>query len=322
MAKDPLDALLGNEPIEDTELEDLLLAEGDKGDDDPLTSEKVKELEKQVEELNKEKQGFLSGIKDERRKRQELKGRLDQVTATIDDILDKRTQEPAEPKPADTNTIDGITVEFTEDGDAYIPNAKLNGITEKYEERIAELEERLQRTNEHVEAEQTAQTIINSIVGENESYSAAYNKYQAARRWVEERVVDFQHNNNVQGQLSSGQALDHIFNDNLQQEFTEKYPDMDLVDVVTAEDSKKHFRMMLDNTSKRLAPAEPDSRLTKVLNKPSGLGKSANAKGGEIPLSEKAASLSATDIMNLSDEQIEALQKALEREEQTDGIQF
>jgi hypothetical protein len=94
------------------------------------------------------------------------------------------------------------------------------------------------------------------------------------------------------------------------------------VDVTTAEDSQHHFRQMLSHTADKLAPSEPDSRLTQVLNKPSGLGKSANAKAGEIPLSEKVSQLSATDIMNLTDAQIEALQKSLANEEQTDGIKF
>jgi hypothetical protein len=211
MAKDPLEALLGDEPIEDTDLDDILLEDPSaKGDNDPLTSEKVKELEAQIDELAKEKQGFLTGIKDERRKRQELKGRLDQVTATIDDILVQK-QATAEPTPAaDPNAIDGITVEFTDDGDAYIPNSKLDAITSKYEEKIAELEEMLQQTNVNVEAEQAAQQIINSIVGEDERYNTAYSKYQTARNWVNQRVIDYQRTNNIQGQLTSGQALKRI----------------------------------------------------------------------------------------------------------------
>jgi hypothetical protein len=322
MAKDPLDALLGDEPIDvDEDLDDLLLADADGDGDDPLTSERVKELEEQLSNLEKEKQGFLSGIKDERRKRQELKGRLDQVTATIDGILETRQTAPAEPTPADTG-VPGITVEFTEDGDAYIPNEKLEAMTSKYEEKIAQLEQELERTAATTQAETAAQQVMNSIVGENESYGPAFGRYQAARRWVENQVIDYQRTNNIQGTLTSGQALDHIFNDGLRQEFSSQFPDIELVDAVTAEDSQWHFRQMLEHTSSRMAPKEPDSRLTKVLNKPSGLGKSANAKAGEIPLSEKVSALSATDIMNLSDEQVEALQRAMSREEQTDGIEF
>jgi hypothetical protein len=67
---------------------------------------------------------------------------------------------------------------------------------------------------------------------------------------------------------------------------------------------------------------KPDSRFQQVLKKPSGLGKSANAKGGETPLSERAGNMSATDILSLSDEQIAALERSLLKEEETDGVVY
>ncbi len=132
--------------------------------------------------------------------------------------------------------------------------------------------------------------------------------------------------NNIQGTLSSGQALDHVFTDDLTKEFESEFENIDLVDVVTAEDSQHHFRKMLSNVANPTTPDnnddKPDSRFQQVLQKPSGLGKSANAKSGELPLSERAGNMSATDILNLSDDQITALEKALLREEETDGVKF
>jgi hypothetical protein len=188
-----------------------------------------------------------------------------------------------------------------------------------------ELEQKLEYLSAAGDQRARAQKTIETIVGENEGYGGAYNKYRSARQWVEDKVVDFQRMNNIQGTLSSGQALDHVFNDDLTQEFDSTFDGIDLVDVITAEDSTSHFRRMLSNMSKDMTPKpdnQPDSRFQKVLQKPSGLGKSANAKGGELPLSERAGNMSPSDILSLSDSQIEALEKALLKEEETDGVQF
>jgi hypothetical protein len=65
----------------------------------------------------------------------------------------------------------------------------------------------------------------------------------------------------------------------------------------------------------------PDSRFQKVLNKPSGLGETANAKA-EVSVVEKAGNLGSIDIMALSDEAAEQLEKAMLREENAEGITF
>jgi len=304
-------------------LDELLIDdEDDKGPSfDP---KEMEDLKAQLADLEKEKQGLLRGVKDERRKRQELKGRLDQVTESVNDILTTRDKLASQGQDKTTEAIvNGIPVEFTDDGEAFLPADKWNAVISPYEEKIRSLEDQIEALATQNSQVAQAEKIKNSIVGENESYQPAYRKYQSARQWVEDRVIDFQRVNNIQGTLSSGQALDHVFDDDLRQEFTSQFGNIDLVDVVTAEDSTHHFRRMLDSMANAMTPKtdnKPDSRFQKVLNKPSGLGKAANAKGGEIPLSDRAGSMSSRDIMSLSDEQIAALEKALLREEETDGV--
>jgi hypothetical protein len=306
-------------------LDDILM-EDDPVDEPKFDSKEMDKLKEQLADIEKEKQGLLKGVKDERRKRQELKGRLDQVTESVNDILATREQlatQELEKKVTEAN-VNGIPVEFTEDGDAFLPMEKVDAITSPYEQKIMELEQKIEYLSAAGDQRARAQKTIETIVGENEGYGDAYNKYRSARQWVEDKVIDFQRMNNIQGTLSSGQALDHVFDDDLTQEFGSTFDGIDLVDVITAEDSTSHFRRMLSNMSERdMTPKpdnQPDSRFQKVLQKPSGLGKSANAKGGEVPLSERAGNMSATDIMGLSDSQIEALEKALLKEEETDGI--
>ena len=312
-------------PGEKDLLDDLLL---DKVDDDPATFDpkEMEDLKTALADLEKEKQGLLKGVKDERRKRQELKGRLDEVTSTVNHILTTKEEQAAQSLDKQVEaTVNGIPVEFTEDGDAFLPTEKITAITSPYEDKIQELEDKIEQLGAGADQRAEAQSTINSIVGENENYGAAYSKYQTARKWVEDKVIDFQRMNNIQGTLSSGQALDHVFNDELKQEFESTFESIDLVNIITAEDSKHHFREMLSNVAESTTPKpdnKPDSRFQKVLQKPSGLGKSANAKGGETPLSERAGTMSTEDIMGLSDEQIAALERSLLKEEETDGVRF
>jgi hypothetical protein len=308
----------------DKDLLDDILLEDPQGDDPKFDSKEMEGLKNQLAELEKEKQGLLKGVKDERRKRQELKGRLDQVTESVNDILATRDQLATQEleKKAEA-TVNGIPVEFTDEGDAFLPMDKVNAITAPYEKEINDLKQSIEYLTAAGDQRAKAQRTIETIVGKDESYGPAYNKYRSARDWVESKVVDFQRMNNIQGTLSPGQALDHVFDADLKQEFESSFDNIDLVDVVTAEESELLFERTLSNIATAMTPKtdnQPDSRFQKVLQKPSGLGKSANAKGGEVPLSERAGNMSSADIMNLSDAQIEALEKALLKEEETDGI--
>ena len=113
--------------------------------------------------------------------------------------------------------------------------------------------------------------------------------------------------------------MDYVFDTQLRKEFANEFDGLDLVDIVTAEDSQDHFRRMLNNVATVMTPEDNtettgpkdkmDSRFQKVLNKPSSLGNQANAKAGQLTILEKVGNLNTTDIMDLSDSQIEALMK-------------
>ncbi len=201
---------------------------------------------------------------------------------------------------------------------------------EPYQSKINELEQSLQLTKQATAADQEAEKVKSAIIGEDERFFTAHSKYQAARKWVSDQVVDFSRQSGINHELTSGQALDFVFNKELQSEFGEKFEDMNLVDVVTAEDSQHHFRQMLTNTVEAGEPTTDDSKLDpkidsrfqKVLNKPSGLGNQANAKAGVLSISEKMASLTTEEILGLTDAQAAAFEKALLEEEKSDGVKF
>lgn len=304
-------------------LEDLLLPE--EGEEEGILD--PKELKKMQDELAaKDKQiaGLLNEVKTDRRKRQEYKGQLDAVTETVNAILTQREQAEQLLAEASSDGSGNIEVDITDDGDAFIPRDKLNeAVVAPLQQRIEELESMIQAQSQQASSARDAEQVISSIVGKDERYAPVYSKYQAARKWVNDKVIDFQQENNIQGQLSSGQALTHVFDDSLTEEFQNQFPEMDLAAVTTAEDSAWHFEQMLQKSADALStPRQPDERFRQVVNKPSTLGKSSNAKAGELSLSDRVASLNATDIMDLSDSQVEALQKFMSDDEQKGGINF
>jgi hypothetical protein len=305
-------------------LEDLLLP---KKDPEPgLDPQEISDLKAQLAESQTAQKGLLKNVQEERRKRQEIKGRLDQVTTTVNSILEQRESLAAQSKSEKVeDTLKGISVEFTEDGDAFIPEEKLSAFTSRHEEKIAALEEELAATKGVQASSMEYQQAVDAMVGEKPEYAPAHRQYQTARKWLSDKIVDWSINNNVNRPLNSGEALTHVLNDEVAKEFKAQFPELDMVTITTAEDSPWHFKDMLAKTAEALNSIETkptNSRFRQVINKPSSLGQSANAKGGELSLAEKLASLSATDIMNLSDDQLNAVTDYLKEDEEKDGINW
>lgn len=310
-----------DESEDDDILKDLFMESEPENEHTGFDPKEFTALKEALEEQKKINRGLLNTVKSDRRKRQEYKGRLDTLAETVDSILTRRNE--LEKQIGGDSDDDLIQIDVTEDGDAFLPKSKLNEIIEPFQAKINELEERLQLSNQQYDSERESDELRNSLIGEDERYGAVYPKYKSARKWINDRVIEFQRENNIRGQLTSGQALTHVFDDQLASEFQSKFPGMDLAAVTTAEDSEWHFKNMLKTTANSLfANREPDARFRQVMSKPSGLGKSANAKGGELSLSERVSAMTATDIMSLSDAQIEALNKYMQNDEQKEGINF
>lgn len=313
MPKDKADDLLDKLLDDDGSDDDA----GDKDDDTAA-------LKEELAALKKENHGLLSTVKKERGKRQNSDGRLEQLTATVNGIIEQNkagapdpTNDPAEPK--------GLTVKYDDDGNPFLPTESLNSLLSQQQQEIDELKQMLQITQTQAAAQSEADKAKAAVVGKNESYGPAFTKYQTARRWVESKVDQWQHETgNVGRQIGSGFALDQIFDASLRDEFKSEFPDVDLFAVVTAEDGLDHFERTLQTLVTKddePTPKTPDSRFKQVLNKPSALGKTANANN-EPTLSEKAGGLAASDLIGLTDAQVAALEKAMRQEEDNEGIKF
>jgi uncharacterized coiled-coil DUF342 family protein len=307
--------------------DDILLETGGSTEDKDIDFDpkELKAMKETIGKLEKEKSGLLKGVQEERRKRQEINGRLDQVTTTVNSILERREAALESQESKDSDTLKGIQVEFTEDGDAFVPLEKLSPLTEKYEEKIEALEEELNNTRNAQTSTQQYNQEVEAMVGKKPEYQGAYQQYRYARKWVSDQLQDFIMDNGYDRPLTSGEALSFAIDENFRTEFASQFPDLDLVSIVTAEDSPWHFEQMLEVTSTALndlKSAPSDSRFQRVMNKPSTPGKSANAKGGELSLVDRASNLSAADLLNMDSKQAEALERALRFEEENDGIEW
>ena len=295
----------------------------DDGDDPGPTADELNALKSQVEDLEREKMGLLKAKQAQTQKRQASDERLAQLEGAVSSILSQRQQQGME-SLTETEAAGargkGIPVTYDDDGNGWIDPNYITDLTTPYETRINELEEKLQQSDASTTAELKAQRIVDGIIGEDERFGPASGRYRAARKWVEDTVLDFTKSNGVTRNLTSGEALDHVFNDTYTQgEFKKAFGDIDLVDIVTAEDSQAHFRRTLNSIADAMEPnkdvlaalpnGKMDSRFQKVLNKPSTLGDQANAKAGQTSILDKVGSLNTADIMDLGDDQIEALLK-------------
>jgi hypothetical protein len=289
--------------------------------------EELNALKAKVDELEIAKTGLLKAKQAQTLKRQGAEDRLSQVEGAINAMLSQRQQQGTESvteAQAAGAKAQGIPVTYDDDGNGWIDPSYITQLTTPYEQRINDLEAKLQRTDAASNANTQAAKIMDGIIGEDERYGSASGRYRAARKWVEDTVFDFTKQNGITDPLSSGQALDNVFQDKwVQDEFAKEFEGIDLVDVVTAEDSQMNFRRALNNIASAMEPEDKDltqpkdkmdSRFQKVLNKPSTLGGQANAKAGQLSVLDKLNNVSTADLMEYSDDEIEMLLKLASRE--------
>jgi len=275
------------------------------------------DLESKVKELEVANAGLLKAKKAETRKRQESSDRLNQLEGAVGTLLSQRQQQGiesvTEKQAADADKL-GIPVTYDEDGNGWVNPNELSGLLSPYATRIQELEQALQQSNASNTASKDATKIKEAIVGSDERFAEAHGKYKAARNWVENIVSEYAKDNKITGRvIPSGEALDNAFDDAAMKEFGTLFEGVNLMDIVTAEDSEMHFKHTLNALSvdPELPGNKTDSRFQRMMSKPSNLGGQANAKAGQLSLLDRVKSQSTDDIMNYTDDQIDALMKLM-----------
>lgn len=282
-----------------------------------------------LERLQRENAGLLKGMKEERKKRQDFQSRLDVLTGTVNAILEKRGKGAADPDSGDSKKKPVIAIEVDEDGNDVLPVDKLETVLSPYKQEIMNLRQLISAQHNIAQNDKTNDKALQIILGEDERYPKAYTKYSKARNWANQQVVEWQQENGWQGPMTGEQALEMVFEGNLEAEFSKQFPGADLEAVVgqTKRSLRKALKSFAEPTSAEGETATQKdkgtgSRFQKVLNKPSGLAGARNAKGGNLSVTEKVGELSSIDIMSLSDKEADALMEALLAEEKSGGIKF
>lgn len=323
-----------DEEEEETEEEEIIEEDEEEEISEEDEEDPLNELKNELDQLRKERRGLFKDLKSERRIRQEMGGQINNLNSTINQIVQQRqAAQTAVPTP-ETLATTGVPVEFDEDGSAVVPTEALKELLKPYEAEIASLRDKVHSTDTQKAQTDQAQALTQEILSEDERYTNAHSVYKRARNWVEKQVVDFQTQHKLDGFMTSGEALDYVFDADMEEEFNERFPHANLEEVVIAHDSPsgRFLRKALNGIANNMTPAEPTEKLRKVakqskkfkkvLEKPGGLGAATNKQSAGRSVLDIAENLSSLDALSLSDAQVNALEKALAREERVGGIKF
>lgn len=305
---------------------------------DPPAAEDTSKLSlEQLEALQRENAGLLKGIKEERKKRQEFQSRLDTLTGTVNAILDKRANKATDSDADSTGAkqkVASIVLDIDDDGETVLPVDKLDAVLSPYRQEIENLKQMIAAGYQQTQKQAEGSAVLQRTLSEDERYSKIYNnEYMKARNWANEKVIEWQQDNNYQGALNGELAMEYVFDGELEKEFQNAFPGADLEAVVGQSNRslKKALRSFIPkedvvettststDTDKK---KESASRFQKVLNKPTGLSGARNAKAAQVDVVDKVGALSATDIMDLSDAEAAAIIEAMSADERTSGIKF
>jgi len=320
---------------EDADAEDANDDDSNKDDKNDSDSEEDKP------DWDRERAGLLKGIQEERKKRQKFESqlkdsqrRLDTLTGTVQAILQNRSKQDAADEGE--KKTPKIVIEQDDEGNDVLPVDKLDVILAPYKEEIENLRQMISASTQQVQQNAEQTNALQEILGEDERFPRAHNKYIKARTWANNKVIEWLHDNGYQqGSTMTGeQAMDYVFTPELESEFSELFPKASLEHIVG--NSKRSFRKALmslseeptsdddadDDAELKARKKEQNDRFQKVLKKPSGLADSRNSKSGTLSVSDRVGELSADELVNMTDKEAAELERLLLAEEKSDGIKF
>lgn len=322
------------------------LLDDDYDDDNQSNSDdKLEALTEEIGELKKANKGLLNDVKKYRRGKQEIESRFSSLNETVSGILDKIEKDK---EPVDTSSKGSaakklskvkVPVQFDENGSAYTevdPNDILGDLTtgtsderiEKLQQQLAMMAQYVQGSQQVTQAQTESEKVKAAIIGENsEAYSPAAQRIDAARDWINQKVIEWQEDNNLSGQIEPAQVLnyaDQIFD---QAEYDKLFGDVDTVTALTAYDSTPQYKRALDTVVSKMEnskkmESEDILKFKRTAKKPSNLGGANNQKGAELSVVERLANLSNEDFLKLSDKDAERILEHMEKEEIEDGIRW
>lgn len=308
------------EPV-DEESQEPAEEEPDKPEPDKKDDGKpeISPLEERLAELEKQNQGLLNAITDERRKRQHSDGRLSQITELMSTAKERAAdKEPAQKEAKPSH----VPIEVTDDGKAFISTEALDALLKtklkNYEEPLQRMQQEMEAAKATTEQERAFQESVSAVLSEDDEYPTAYRSVQKAADWVNKEVMRMQEQSGIDGYVPTAVALELLAGTAVEQEFTKRFPGMDFERTIKAYDSKWDLKQAIKSTisvGKKPAPKGIDPlKAARVMGKPSSLTTPKQLKGGGIS-DDDLDSLDMDTIINLTDAERDKLMRLLEKRE-------
>ena len=289
-------------------------------DDKPTLEDQLTETQTKLSDLQKSFTGQFSALKEERGKRQNLQGRLEEISSTLKDIQAAKAEVKEEP---DANL--SIPVEIDEEGTATISQKVIDDLVAErlklLEDKVGKVEAATTESDNRTRQEKETSKIIDNIVAENETFPKAHNALNGAVKWLDERLIPKLEEDGFKTTPPTGTILDVLDGTEIESEFEKQFPGVSLDVIVRAHDSKRDLRAALKHLSPEEEKAEEKDdktdmkTLASLAKKPSNLTGETNQKETRGLTLDMIASIDTEDMLEMSDDEIAKLLRVAEREE-------
>ncbi|MBU0476376.1 MAG: hypothetical protein KKF62_19675 [Bacteroidetes bacterium] len=312
--------------VEEPADEELAEDDGTTGNDkdteeDPaLSAEKPSKepsIEERLAELEKANAGLKSDLIKERGRRQTSDGRLHQLGEMITMAKEgKASSEEPMPEPEFPNG--GIPVQFNEDGNPYIDPKDLGRIQKPLVDKVDALGQKASLTDTQI----NYQRKLGNIIASDEAFEPASKKLSAAYSDLSKTFDKYIADNSLSPPTSLDEAIEMIDSSSVGKEFSGKYPNIRVDDVIEAFTSPRKFKTALNafvsigdtgELKKGGKGISPTLRaLAKKAKSPVGVQNQSGKTGLGL---DDIASINVEDFIGMSDADVAKIERALLQEE-------
>lgn len=148
-------------------------------------------------------------------------------------------------------------LEYDNDGNPVFDTSLIDAHAAELQERVNYLERALYQVVAAQNAQAGQQSKTDVILNKDPRYPRAYNKLKDAYDFIEQKIIDMELNY----QILPSEALDLLEGTDAEVEFSKKFPELTMEDVVGADNSHKQFQKVLDNLANRMPDPNEDRSL-------------------------------------------------------------
>jgi hypothetical protein len=316
--------------------------EGNKPDEGDKGEPSVSDILDQMKQLQKQNKGLIKDIQAERSKRQNAQGQFNQLSATVNDVLQRQTATQTQTTDTQANKPKGIPVSYDDEGNPYVDPNDIQHLVGAVDQQVRGVNDKVDAMAELQAQEAAQKAALDGILNQKDGYRSAYDKVNKAYQWVNNKVMELQKQHGTQGIVPTNQVLELAKSGHIDlEEYNKTFSDLPFDQVVRSHDTSFEMERVLDNVLSVLGqdstPADEknkdaqnqDGKTTedpehqahsdvfkKVLKKPASLGNVANNQDSQPDAFERLASISAEDFVDsLTDADVDKLERAMEREE-------